>query len=81
MRTGFARAAARTREEQDYTREQRVELRRSCPLEPNGCAAESRLLDRSTPIPMPPRHRATDRVAALTLQIEPLNRGHDEDAT
>ena len=73
----------RTREEQDFTQKQRAELRRQLSLleGQKDRLLNLRLLDeieadtfatKSTEI--------RDRAASLTLEIEALNRGHDEDS-
>jgi site-specific DNA recombinase len=74
---------ARTREEQDLTREQDVELNRQLSLVK---AQKDRLLnlrlldeiDADTYAAKSTELR--DRAAALALQVEALNRGHDENA-
>lgn len=74
---------ARTREEQDHTREQDLELHRQLSLVK---AQKDRLLNLRLLEEIEAETYAAkstelrDRAAALALQIEALNRGHDEDA-
>ncbi len=74
---------ARTREEQDQTREQRSELQRQLSLleGQKDRLLNLRILDEVEAETYAAKStELRDRAAVLTLQIEALNRGHDEDA-
>jgi site-specific DNA recombinase len=74
---------ARTRDEQDCTREQRAELQRQLSLleGQKDRLLNLRILDEIESDTYAAKStELRDRAAALTLQVEALNRGHDEDA-
>ena len=74
---------ARTREEQDHAREQRAELQRQLSLleGQKDRLLNLRLLEEIEADTFAAKStELRDRAATLTLQIEALNRGHDEDA-
>jgi surfactin synthase thioesterase subunit len=74
---------ARTREEQDYTREQRAELQRQLSLleGQKDRLLNLRILDEiEADTNAEKSTKLRDRIATITLQIEALNRAHDENA-
>jgi len=74
---------ARTREEQDYTREQRAELHRQLTLIQGQTdqLLNLRLLEEINPNTFAAKStELRDRAAKLKLQADALDRGHDEDA-
>lgn len=74
---------ARTREEQDYTREQRAELHRQLTLIQGQTdqLLNLRLLEEIDADTFAAKStELRDRAARLKLQAETVDRGHDEDA-
>ena len=80
---GSALLRRRTREEQDYTREQRAELHRQLTLIQGQTdqLLNLRLLEEIDPDTFAAKNtELRDRAARLKLQADALDRGHDENA-